>query len=292
MTTRQPTVGVGAITIACNILERIPTNAEVESLLLEYGLSEAVPSRGSISKTMLELKKFAATRPGHVVQTEYGEKALSVLVVEEAIRRFGRSGQNVDMWDRLERYLNLNGYSLLKEVGADWHGEYQEITGIELAMPEFAGLPESSSEVDTLLAGYGFSVAGLHLDNAKKNIAQGTWEAANSQCRAFLEALTDGIADRLYPAESATRGGGLQKRQLLAEKGFLSREKHEFGDGNGQAFLPGVAKLLHSDGAHPGISTQHDALFRLQIVVVTARWLLKRIEEISHRPAAESRSCR
>ncbi len=282
MTARQPTVGVGAITIACNILEGIPTNAELESLLLEYGLSEAVPGRGSISKTMLELKKFAATHPDHVVHTGYGERTLSVVVVEEAIRRFGRrSGQNVEMWDRLERYLNLDGYALLKEAGDDWDGDYQEITGIGLAMPEFAGLPESSSEVDTLLAGYELSVAGVHLDSAKKNIAQGNWEAANSQCRAFLEALTDGIADRLYPAESATRRGGLQKRQLLAEKGFLSREKHEFSDGNGHAFLPGLAKLLHSDGAHPGISSQHDALFRLQIVVVTARWLLKRIEQTS-----------
>ena len=282
MSAPQPTVGVGAITIACNILEGISTNAELECLLLEYGLSEAVPSRGSISKTMLELKKFAATHPDNVVHTGYGERTLSVVVVEEAIRRFGRrSGHNVEVWDRLERYLNLDGYALLKEAGGDWDGEYQEITGIGLAMPEFAGLPESSSEVDTLLAGYGLSVAGVHLDSAKKNIAQGNWEAANSQCRVFLEALTDGIADRLYPAESATRRGGLQKRQLLAEKGFLSREKHEFGDGNGHAFLPGLTKLLHSDGAHPGISTQHDALFRLQIVVVTARWLLKRIEQTS-----------
>ena len=288
MTARQSAVGVGAITIACNILERIPTNAELESLLLEYGLSEAVPGRGSISKTMLELKKFAATHPDYVVQTEYGEKTLSVLVVEEAIRRFGRLGHNVEVWDKLERYLNLDGYALLKEAGADWHGECQEITGIGLAMPEFADLPESSSEVDTLLAGYGLSVAEVHLDSTKKNIAQGNWEAANSQCRAFLEALTDGIADRLYPTESATRGGGLQKRQLLAEKGFLSREKHEFSDGNSHAFLPGLAKLLHSDGAHPGISTQHDALFRLQIVVVTARWLLKRVETNSHLSATES----
>lgn len=86
------------------------------------------------------------------------------------------------------------------------------------------------------------------------------------------------IASALYPSESCSRSSGLQKRQLLADKGFLSRDKHEFGDGNGQTFLPGLAKLLHPDGAHPGISTQHDAMFRLQLVLVTARWLLKRLE--------------
>jgi hypothetical protein len=125
---------------------------------------------------------------------------------------------------------------------------------------------------------YGLNVAQRHLSSAKENITQEDWEAANSQCRTFLEALTDGIADTLFPEEAVSLSGGLSKRQLLAKHGFVSREKHEFGDGNGQAFLPGLAKLLHPDGAHPGISTQHDAMFRLQLVLVTARWLLKRLE--------------
>ena len=287
MTTRQLTIGTGAITIACNILGGIGTNVELESLLLEYGLSEFVPSQGSISKTILELNKFAAANSDHVVQTESGEKSLSALVIEEAIRRFGRLNHNVEMWDKLERYLNLDGYALRKEAHDDLDGDRVEITGIEVAMPQFADLSESSSEVDILLARYELSAAEVHLASTKENIAQGDWEAANSQCRTFLEALTDSIADTLYPSESATRGGGLQKRQLLAEKGFLSREKHEFSDGNSHAFLPGLAKLLHSDGAHPGISTQHDAMFRLQIVVVTARWLLKRIEEVQNHHATE-----
>ena len=122
-------------------------------------------------------------------------------------------------------------------------------------------------------------VAEGHLISAKDNIAQGDWVAANSQCRTFLEALTDGIADELFPQESATKKSGLQKRQLLAEKSFLSKDKHEFGDGGGQAFLPGLAKLLHPDGAHPGVSNQDDAMFRLQVVVVTARWLLRRFAD-------------
>jgi hypothetical protein len=39
-------------------------------------------------------------------------------------------------------------------------------------------------------------------------------------------------------------------------------------------------------GAHPGISNQSDALFRLQAVVVTARWLLKRHESVFQDRAA------
>ena len=154
------------------------------------------------------------------------------------------------------------------------------ITGITVAWPDFVALPKSASGGrGPTAAKWVPTVAQRHLSSAKDNVAQGDWEAANSQCRTFLEALTDAIADRLYPAEAAMRANGLQKRQLLADKGFLSREKHGVRRReNGQTFLPGLAKLLHPDGAHPGVSTQHDAMFRLHIVVVTAHWLLKRLD--------------
>lgn len=182
------------------------------------------------------------------------------------------------MLPKLERYLNLDGFALLKDVRPGMFNDEVIFTGFTVAMPDFVELPESASEVDILLAQNGFTVAQGHLESAKENITQADWIAANSQCRTFLEALTDAIADRLYPTQAAKKAGGLQKRQLLTDEGFLSRDKHEFGDGNKQTFLPGLAKLLHPDGAHPGISTQHDAMFHLQLVVVTARWLLKRLE--------------
>lgn len=190
----------------------------------------------------------------------------------------GRNG-GTEQWNKLERYLNLDGFALLKDVKQGMFNDEVAITGFTVALPGFVVLPKRGSEVDVLLERHGFSVAQRHLASAKENIAQADWEAANSQCRTFLEALTDAIADKLYPAEAASRSSGLRKRQLLADQEFLSRVKHEFGDGNKQTFLPGLAKLLHPDGAHPGISTQHDAMFRLQLVVVTARWMLKRLEK-------------
>lgn len=279
MTTHTPKIGRGAVVSACNILERaISTNAEVESLLLEYGLSDHVPSAGSIAKTLLRLKTFAAQNSSYVVHTDYGSKTLAEVLIGEAIRLDGKYGDS-EQWGKLERYLNLDGFALLREKRTGTFVDKSLVTGLTVAMPNFAAVPESASEVDVLLERNGFLVAQRHLASAKENIAQADWEAANSQCRTFLEALTDAIADKLYPAEAANRSSGLQKRQLLAEQGFLSRDKHEFGDGNKQTFLPGLAKLLHPDGAHPGISTQHDAMFRLQLVVVTARWMLKRLEK-------------
>lgn len=277
MNQRLPSIGRGAIAVTCDLLEGVDTNAEIEGLLLEYGLSDHIESGGSIAKTVLNIKRFAVAHPDHIVQTDFGSKPLPVALIDAAINVAGQRG-DLPLWRKLERYLNLDGYVLEKQVTAGMFKDGVAIKGITIAMPGFVALPEAVSEVDQLLDRYRLNVAQTHLSSAKENITQEDWEAANSQCRTFLEALTDGIADLLFPHEAASLSGGLKKRQLLASQGFLSREKHEFGDGNGQTFLPGLAKLLHPDGAHLGISTQHDAMFRLQLVVVTARWLLKRLE--------------
>jgi hypothetical protein len=277
MNQRLPSIGRGAIAVTCELLECIGTNAKIEGMVLEYGLSDYIESGGSIAKTVLNIKRFAVAHPDHIVQTDFGSKPLPVALIDTAINVVGHRA-DLPLWQKLERYLNLDGYALQKHAAAGMFNDDVVITGITIAMPGFVALPEALSEVDQLLDRYELNVAQTHLSSAKENITQEDWEAANSQCRTFLEALTDGIADLLFPDEAASSSGGLSKRQLLAKNGFLSREKHEFGDGNGQTFLPGLAKLLHPDGAHPGISTQHDAMFRLQLVVITARWLLKRLE--------------
>lgn len=277
MSTALPALRNGSIVTACDIIEFIRTNAELDSLILEYDLKD-VQSSGSIAKTLLNLKRFAVQNPHHPVMTDRGVRPLAAVLVDKAIQIAHNERRAESLLAKLERHLNLDGYAFDYAAVDGLFGPRNQLVGFTISMPAFVALPEGSSEVERLLDENCFEVARRHLNSARENITQGDWEAANSQCRTFLEALTDAIADNLYANESRGRRSGLEKRRLLAEKGFLSRDKHEFGDGNGQTFLPGLAKLLHPDGAHPGISSPHDALFRLQLVVVTARWLLKRHE--------------
>jgi hypothetical protein len=259
MTDALPLLRNGSIVTACEIIEYIRTNAELESLVLEYDLAGLIESGGSIAKTILNLKNFTVRHPGHRVMTDRGERLLAAALIDKAIQIARKDQRTKSLLEKLERYLNLDGYALVfGDVEGLWKSQ-RELSGFTVSMPAFVKLPESSSEVDRLLRASGFEIAKRHLDSARENITQGDWEAANSQCRTFLEALTDAIADDLYGADATALQGGLAKRQLLASKGFLSREKHEFGDGNRQAFLPGL--------------------------VVTARWLLKRHEFASQEGA-------
>ena len=278
----HPKIGRGAVVVACDILNGIKTNAEVETLLLEHGLNEYVSSGGSVAKTILALKSFAVKFPNQEVQTDFGPKPIARLIIEKAIELVGWKQAQASLWEKLDRYLQLDGLSLEKDVTDNWGSGRVVIKGLVASLPELAELPATVNELDVLLSKHSLIVSSRHLSSAKENIAQADWEAANSQCRTFLEAVTDAIADKLFPVEAAAKSSGLQKRQLLAEKGFLSTDKHEFSDGNKQAYLPGLAKLLHPDGSHPGISNQDDAMFRLQTVIVTTRWLLKRFDDAAN----------
>jgi hypothetical protein len=57
---------------------------------------------------------------------------------------------------------------------------------------------------------------------------------------------------------------------------FLSRDTNEWED-NGRGFINGLIYRLHPHGSHPGISDEEDSTFRLHIVLVTARLLLRRL---------------
>jgi hypothetical protein len=67
------------------------------------------------------------------------------------------------------------------------------------------------------------------------------------------------------------------RRQRLATEGILRADLNEWGL-EGKNFTNGLMKRLHPEGAHPGLSNEKDSLFRLNVVLLTARLLLDRWE--------------
>jgi hypothetical protein len=147
---------------------------------------------------------------------------------------------------------------------------------IRATLPNDVGLPAAQDELHLLLTKYNLSVASGHLDQALDAHAKGHWAAANSQIRTFFDALFDGICERIDP-KTKSLGSGQPRRTQLAAKGFLSRDLNEWAD-NGLGFINGLAKRLHPQGSHPGLSDPDDSSFRLHVVLLTARFFLRRFD--------------
>lgn len=143
-------------------------------------------------------------------------------------------------------------------------------------LPVDLGLPGAQSEIDRLLLKHGFDTPKGHLNQALDGHARGKWATANSQIRAFFDALLDGIASKL-DATAATLPSGQPRRAKLAAVGFLSRDLNEWAD-NGTGFVNGLVRRLHPQGAHPGLSDEQDSTFRLHIILLTALLLLTRYD--------------
>ena len=142
-------------------------------------------------------------------------------------------------------------------------------------LPRELDLPAADDEVHTLLDRYGFRVANGHLDQGIAAHVRGDWAAANGQFRPFIENLFDAIAEHLG---AAAVPAGNQRRIWLANRNppFFLGTLNEW-DGQGHGFIEAFFRRLHPAGAHPGLSDEDDSTFRLHLVLLVARNLLRRI---------------
>jgi len=133
---------------------------------------------------------------------------------------------------------------------------------------------EVNSAVDRL----GFLTTKGHLEQAAKNHRGGNWAAANSQLRSAFISLLDEAARKLDPVGAAAATSEENRRQLLSRLNppFLISGLNEWSL-DGKNFINGVVKRLHPQGAHPGLSDEEDCTFRLHLVLLVSRLLLRRL---------------
>jgi hypothetical protein len=121
---------------------------------------------------------------------------------------------------------------------------------------------------------HGLTTAERHFEQVESAIALGSWEAANSQIRAFLEALYDAVAT--IRLKTSLKGGSARK--CLAEGGLFSKREDRFL----QAFMDWAGEK----GAHAGLSSPAEtASRRLIALAIAARGLallpdLVRVEDV------------
>lgn len=261
---------------AAESLER-HTQAGFNQMVVRLELEDQIPEDTSMSvqKKCARLARLVAQDSEQIVETLEGRTTLGEAVVDEAVA-VAEEGSPWRPQTVLEQALAREGYALRWEEPAGFGWTANSRASIIPALPPELGTEGGEDEVRGLLGVKGFSVSSGHLDQALNAHARGDWAAANSQLRTFLEGLVTEVAldVGIAGADKLTAENRLRE---LAEAELLSRECKEWA-GDGKGFINGLMKMLHTEGAHPGLSDADQSTFRLHLAIVTARLLLRRLD--------------
>lgn len=255
---------------AVEFLGAVSSQAKFDQIIVRLGLDSEIElgSSKSVTAKSALFGKAVAQRSTQVIDTVGGQMTLAEAVVraavDVAVLEYGKPEQAPFL-----RGLALDGYVV------SWD-ESTRVPLLRAALPEEIDLPAADDEVHQLLKHFGFHVPLGHLDQAIAAHTRGDWAAANSQIRSFLEGLLDDIALRIDQQKAGLLPTSENRRAMLAEKGFLSKERNEWAP-DGKSYVSGLFKMLHTDGSHPGLSDDDHSTFRLHLGLVTGRAFLRRL---------------
>ncbi len=261
------------ILAATDILNE-PTHAEIDRFALEYGLETIALGYSKMDKANA-IGRYLIQHPEST--NDYGENTTDAVVaalVGRAIRRSVRGFEGAFSYEAFqEHYLAVHS-ALARDGFTVSDGTLRR------ALPDNVDLPAADDQVHILLDQYGFAVPRGHLDQGIAAHARGDWAAANAQFRPFVESLFDCIAEHLAHGMQVPSAGN-QRRIWLANRNppfFLATLNEWNGDGSG--FIQAFFRRLHPAGAHPGLSDEEDSTFRLHMVLLVGRLLLRRIAQV------------
>ncbi|MGP4806183.1 hypothetical protein ACSV5G_20660 [Agrobacterium cavarae] len=252
----------------------LKTHTQINKIVLRLGLEDEVTAGSTlgIEKKVDLLGRLVLARADEVIETSEGKATLVEAFVRQVIEHADERSQE---WrqDALLRGLARDGYVVVWTDG-------RQPNSLRSALPGEIDLPAANDEVHLLLKHFKFTTSLGHLDQAVEAHTRGDWAAANGQIRTFLEGLLEEIAFYIEPSKAKTMGSSENRRAMLASTdiGFLGVKRNEWSP-DGKSFIHGLFKMLHSDGSHPGLSTEDHCTFRLHIGLVTARMLLRRLRE-------------
>lgn len=258
------------IIAAIEFLGAALSQAKFDQVIVRLGLNNEIPlaSAKSVTAKSALLAQAVTQRATHVIDTVNGQMALAEAVVRTAVEasmpEYGKPEQGAFL-----RGLALDGYVV------SWD-EDSRAPLLRAALPDEVDLPAADDEVHQILKHFNFAVSMGHLDQAIEAHTRGDWAAANSQTRSFLEGLLDDIALHLDPQKASQQPSSENRRALLAERGFLSKDRNEWIV-DGKNYVNGLFKMLHTDGSHPSLSDEDHSTFRLHLALITGRAFLCRL---------------
>ena len=246
-------------------------HADIDQFALRYGLENVVVGYSRLNKANA-LGRNLMRNPG-ARDEDGGNLSDSIVAAITGVCMqlcYGGYPRAFETNTFRERYAEL--YRGLERDGFTVDGGQ-----LRRALPNALDLPQADDEVHRLLDLYGFGVATGHLDQGITAHSRGEWAGANAQFRVYVESLLDSVAERLANG-AALPPPGDERRRWLANRNppFLFADLNEW-TGQGTGFIQGFYRRLHPAGAHPGLSDEEDSTFRLHLVLLVSRLLLRRL---------------
>lgn len=274
------------IVAATEVIEYSHTQNQFASRATQWGIDRECGGGALLARTNA-LAQLAITYDRDVY-TPAGTMALSKAVVEHAICEHPyRDPIGQPPWNRLVSGLRLDGFEVCEEDyetgDEDFLGNRRVVTRQVLRRMLPDDVPSMDvravqSELEALLIKHGFTVAKGHLDQCIAAFARGDWAASNAQLRSCFEAVIHGFSERLGHGPQANMA---QYLKVLGgtSPAFLYPEYNEWHvQDQKPQFVKGLWARLHPEGSHPGLSEEDDCTFRLQIVTITLRLFLRRLD--------------
>ena len=256
----------------------VHSQASFNQMVVRLGLEDEIPedTGTSVQKKCAKLARIVVRESQRKVEALEGFTTLGEAVVAEA----AASAQEGTSWRpqaSFEQALAREGHALQWMEGEGSGRWTSSGASIVPALPPELGRKDGEDEVRALLTGRDFGTSLGHLNQALKAHGRGDWAAANGQIRTFLDSLIEETCAEIGNGDVSklTLENRLRK---LTKLGFLSSERGEWR-GDGKGFMNGLTKLLHSQGAHPGLSDPDHCTFRLHLALVTGRHLLRRLKD-------------
>lgn len=250
------------------------SHSQIDWFVLQYKLDIVAEPLANKQKRAALIAEYLLRKPKR--PDEDGYNLVDVIVRERVVNAIEGCTSSYAGFDYEQFQLNYpNLHRGLKRDGFTIKDGQ-----LRRALPEELDLPQADDEVHALLDAYNFATARGHLDQAITAHGKGDWAAANAQLRTFVEELFNKFAERLAAGVTDLPPAGPQRQLWLAQwkSPFFIAELNEW-KGQGTGFLQAFYRRLHPAGSHPGLSNEDDSTFRLHLVLLVARLLLKRLQQ-------------
>lgn len=263
---------------AVELLEESLTHADLDRFLLKYRLERIAPQELRPKTAKLNaVIKYLIDNPdekgplGANLTFEIIEDELSII----SPRNIYAPPIVKEHFPKLVNSLKRDGYVITNKCK------------LKIMLPEGIKLVEKENELNSLLNKFGFTTTKGHIDQAISAHTRSDWASANAQLRSFIESLFDSIANKLVVGKTTLPPPRFRKSCELLSKlrpPFLIPYLNEWEKSGNGGFLPGLWKRLHPQGSHPGLSDEEDSTFRLHLVILTAFYYLKRLDNRMRNP--------